>query len=252
MMKVIKCDFYRLFSGRMLYVVFAITILISSALSVMLNSDIRLGISIFGNLTAFKRIEDLVAIGTQYYKGLGFLLAIMLSVFIGQEYLWKTLGCKWTASQSRLKIHLSRTLLSCIVALSMYIAFQLTVIILSGEGAMLLSEQYLIMIVSGIFPYIALGAVFTMISTIAKNNVYAIIACLAYVLLSETIVSLLMNVASTIPFVEVLIKHSIYGMSQAVSTSMTIQDTLYLCVNAVATITISTIVGCLVFGRQEL
>lgn len=251
MIKVIKCDFYRLAKSKSLYAILAVAVLVSGFLSLVLRSDVRIGISIFGNLTTFKSIGDLVVIGTQYYKGLGFLVAIIVSVFIGQEYLWKTLGNKSTAIRSRLHIYLSKTLLLCVISLITYIVFQCTVLLLSGQHEMLLTSQYFLMMISGIFPYIALGSVFTLISTLMKNNVYAVIACLGYVLLSEIFVSLTQNIASVIPFTEVVIKHSVYGMSQAVNMSVTVSGVLYLLVNALFTILISTIVGFLVFRRQE-
>ncbi len=60
-------------------------------LMILNGQDIRIGISIFGNLTTFISPEDVIALGVQYQKGLGIIVAVFISVFIGQgvsmEYL---------------------------------------------------------------------------------------------------------------------------------------------------------------------
>ncbi len=252
MMKIIKNDFYRLACSKFFYIVFGISVLISAFLSLVLRSDVRIGISIFGNLTAFKGVEDLVLIGTQYYKGLGFLIAIIISIFIGQDYLWKTLCNKWNVTRSRTKMYLSKLLLSCIVCVIIYISFQTMVLVFSSESELFFNAKYLLMMASGILPYITLGSIFTLISTTMKNNLYAVIACLGYVLLSETFVGFVLNLANSAPVIETIIRHSVYGMSQSVNITITISKAFYLLLNAVVISTISSIIGLVVFKNQEI
>ncbi len=252
MIKIIKNDFYRLVCSKLFYIVLGVSMLISAFLSLVLRSDIRIGISIFGNLTTFKGVEDLVLIGTQYYKGLGFLIAIIISIFIGQDYLWKTLCNKWNITKSRTKMYLSKLLLSCVVSVIIYISFQTMVLIFSAKGELFFYVQYLLVMASGILPYIALGSVFTLISTTMKNNIYAVITCLGYVLLSETFASLALNLASSAPIIETIIRHSVYGMSQSVNITITISKAFYLLLNAVVVSAISSIIGLIIFKNQEI
>jgi len=87
-----KNDLYRIGKSKLLYGVVAFTCFIAFSLIMLMRQDIRLGISVFGNLTAFKGIDDIIRIGIAYQKGLGILVAVLISVFIGQEYQWQTGG----------------------------------------------------------------------------------------------------------------------------------------------------------------
>jgi ABC-type transport system involved in multi-copper enzyme maturation permease subunit len=82
MIKLLRSDFYRFGRNKMFYGVLAFTSILAFFLMMIMRQDIRVGISVFGNLTAFKGIEDIIRIGTEYQKGLGILIAILISVWI--------------------------------------------------------------------------------------------------------------------------------------------------------------------------
>ena len=159
MTNVWKSDLYRIGKSRLLYGVAASTFIIAFFLIMLMRQDIRLGISIFGNLTAFKGIDDIIRIGIAYQKGLGILVAVLISVFIGQEYQWQTWQQKWMASKSRISIYLSKAALSSVVSAAIFLLFQIVALLSSGQIPEILTLEYAGMIISGVFIYAALGSV---------------------------------------------------------------------------------------------
>jgi hypothetical protein len=63
MTNVWKSDLYRIGKSKLLYGVAAFTFIIAFFLIMLMRQDIRLGISVFGNLPAFKGIDDMIRIG---------------------------------------------------------------------------------------------------------------------------------------------------------------------------------------------
>lgn len=86
MIHVWKSDLYRLGKSKLLYGVMAFSCSIALFLVLLMQQDIRVGISVFGDLTAFKGWDDIIRMGITYSKGLGIMAAMLISVFIGQEY----------------------------------------------------------------------------------------------------------------------------------------------------------------------
>lgn len=54
-----KSDLYRIGKSKLLYGIAAFTFIIAFLLIMLIRQDIRLGISIFGDLKAFKKIDDI-------------------------------------------------------------------------------------------------------------------------------------------------------------------------------------------------
>ena len=182
MNNIIKNDLYRFSKSILLYVILSLTIVISFSLTMMIRQDIRLGISVFGNLTAFRGIDDIIRIGILYQRGLGFFIAILLSVLIGQEYQWKTWQHKWIANKSRAGIYLSKAVLSSAISAAVFLIFQIVVLLSSSQIENILTAGYTAMVISGAFVYAALGAVVCLLSMLIKNNITSIIACICYVM----------------------------------------------------------------------
>ena len=114
------------------YGIAVVTIIMATVLMLMIRQDIRMGISVFGNLTALRNADDIIRIGVQYHKGLGIFAAILTSVFIGQEYNWKTWQHKWITNNSRAGIYLSKATLSAVVSVVIFLLFQAVAVLCSG------------------------------------------------------------------------------------------------------------------------
>lgn len=257
MIKLLRSDLYRFGKSKLFYGIMAFTGILAFFLMMIMRQNIRVGISIFGNLTAFKGVQDIIRIGTEYQKGLGILIAILISVWIGQEYQWKTWQHKWIIDKSRTHIYLSKAILSSSTSAAVFLIFELIALFSSGQISNILTSKYVAMIICGLAVYAALGAVICLLSMLIKNNTTSTIVCLCYVLFNETLWSVIRNLSSIsssiVKIVELGIRHSIYGMSTIISsTSLSVDMTISIVINSVAIMLITTILGLFVFRKYEL
>lgn len=256
MFNVFKGDVYRYGKSNLFYGTAVFTSVLAFLLVLVIRQDIRFGISVFGDLTAFKDIDDIVRIGTAYQKGLGILIAILISVFIGEEYQWKTWQHKWMINKSRSGIYLSKAVLSSLTAIVIFLLFQAIVLLGSGQMPELLTTEYAVMMTCSVFIYAALGTVLCFLAMLIKNSTASTIVCLSYVLLSETLISVIKNVAvfsgMVARLVEWVIQHSIYGMSSLVSSAEVSTDLILpILLNSAVIMIVSTSIGLFIFKKVE-
>jgi ABC-type transport system involved in multi-copper enzyme maturation permease subunit len=129
----LKSDLYRIGKSKLFYGITAFTGIIALLLVILVRQDINLGISVIGELTSFKTFEDVALIGIKYQKGLGILVAVLISVFIGQEYQWQTWQQKWVKIKSRSCIYLSKAMLSSAISVVIFLTFQIVALLGSGQ-----------------------------------------------------------------------------------------------------------------------
>lgn len=257
MLNILNGDFYRIKKSRLFYGAIIFAGLISFLLMILNRQDIRLGISIFGNLTTFISAEDVISLGVQYQKGLGIVVAVLISVFIGQEYQWNTWQHKWLISKNRFSMYLSKAILSAIVSALTFLIFELSALLFSGQINILLANDYITILLCGSVVYIALGAVICFISMLIKNSTTSAIVTLGYILFSETLMTVLQNIGSASTITEKIItwyvQHSIYGMSSALVTASMTPDVISSTIISSFIIFIAiTITGMLLFHKYEL
>ncbi len=130
---ILKSDLYRIGKSKLFYGITAFTGIIALLLVILVRQDINLGISVIGELTSFKTFEDVALIGIKYQKGLGILVAVLISVFIGQEYQWQTWQQKWVKIKSRSCIYLSKAMLSSAISVVIFLTFQIVALLGSGQ-----------------------------------------------------------------------------------------------------------------------
>ncbi|MFA7077087.1 MAG: hypothetical protein WC147_01570 [Syntrophomonas sp.] len=252
-----KSDLYRFGKSKLFYGIAAFACVIAFLLIMLMRQDIRLGISIFGDLTAFRKIDDIIRIGIAYQKGLGILIAVLISVFIGQEYQWQTWQQKWMTSKNRLFIYLSKAALSSAVSALIFLIFQIVALLSSGQIQEMLTPNYAGMMISGVFIYAALGSVICLLSMLIKSSTASMIVCLGYVLFSETLVSVIRNLSSfsdtAARLVEWGVQHSIFGMSSIGSAASVSTDiAISILINSLAIMLLSTAIGLFLFRKYEL
>ena len=257
MAKLLRSDIYRFGKSKLFYGITTFTGILAVFLMMIMRQDIRVGISVFGNLTAFKGIEDVLRIGTEYQKGLGILVAILISVLIGQEYQWRTWQHKWIITKSRAGIYLSKAIVSSAISTVVFLLFELIALLSSGQISNILAGGYISTVLCGVAMYAALGAVICLLSMLIKNNTTSTIVCLCYVLFSETLWSAIRNLcdfsSSIVKIVELAIRHSIYGMSTIISsTSLSANTTMGIIINSVVIMLIATMLGLTAFRNYEL
>lgn len=257
MIRLLRSDLYRFGKSKLFYGILAFTSILAFLLMMIMRQDIRVGISVFGNLTAFKGIEDIFLVGTEYQKGLGILVAILISVWIGQEYQWKTWQHKWIINKSRIRIYLSKAILSSAASAVVFLIFELIALLSSGQISNILTGEYVATVICGFAIYAALGAVICLLSMLIKSNTTSTIVCLCYVLFSETFWSAMRNLSNfssdVVEIVESGIQHSIYGMSTIISTTSVSADmTISIVINSVVIMLTATVFGLIIFRKYEL
>jgi ABC-type transport system involved in multi-copper enzyme maturation permease subunit len=259
MPNVLKSDFYRFATNnKFLYGLATFVSGIAFLLVMMVRSDISLGIGGSGIWIIISEIDDIIQMGIQFHNGLlGVVVAVLISVFIGQEYQWKTLQNKWITSQNRSHIYLSKMILSSFASAVIFLVYQLVALLSSGQIGSFLTSEYAFMLICGLFIYATLGTVICLIAMSVKNNVAGVVICLCYVLFIETLlfaVSNLANVSATAGrVVDWGIRHSIYGMATVVSSvDFSPEHTFGIVINALIIMALSTVIGLLIFRKHEL
>lgn len=255
--KIVNCDFYRIKKSKLFYGAIILAGFVALLLMLLNRQDIRLGISIFGNLTTFISPEDVINLGVTYQKGLGIIIAIVISVFIGQEYQWNTWQHKWLISKTRIGMYLSKALLSAVLSTVIFLLFELTALLFSGQFTYLLGNGYTQKLICGTFIYAALGSVLCMISVLIKNSTASIVVSLGYVLCGEMIMSVMQNIAEVFPTakqtISVWSNHTIYGMSIIVCSSPTSSNIIIsTLVTSIGISFLVTLIGVWRFRKYEL
>ena len=255
-----KNDIYRLLKSPVFFVSMAFSFVLPFALTMILRQDINIGIGISGfnepTIIIFREMQDIIRMGIQYHTALGVFVAIVVSVFIGQEYQWNTWQHKWIIGKNRTHIYLSKVVVSCITSAMLFVLFQLVVLLFSGQMGAILSKEYAVLMISGIFVYTALGAVICMVSMLIKNFVVSIVTSLIIVMFSENLLSLIGNISGsneiTASIGSWIIRHSIYGMAIRASEVFTITSMGGIVANSLIIVALSTCIGLLVFRRYDL
>lgn len=257
MLNIVRSDIYRMRKSKLFYGVIAVAGFIAFLLMMLNRQDIRLGISVFGNLTTFISVEDIVRLGIEYQKGLGIIVAVFISVFIGREYQWNTWQHKWLISKSRLSMYISKMLLSMFTSAMVFLLFEIIVLVCSGQISYLLMSDYVVTVLCGCAIYAALGAVLSLFSMLIKSNVAAIVVSMGYVLFSETLVTVIQNASNLSEITSKIAgwyyQHSIYGMSSILcNTAITTSSITSIVLTSLAIVVISALIGMAFFRKYEL
>jgi len=252
MTNMIKHDFYRISKGTLFYSMMFFVSAISLFFT-MIVRHVNLGIYVSGYVMEFRNVYDVIQTGILYQRGLGILVAILIAVFIGQEYQWKTWQHKWLAKKNRIQIYLSKLIVSSTLSILIFLIFQIIALIFSTQPMNILTLNYATTIIGGIAIYATLGAVMCMLSMLIKNGTWSVIACLCYVLLGETLLFGIGNLSrfseTTSRIVDWGIRHSVYGMALRVSEDYNV---IFIIINALTIIFLSTTVGLMIFRKYEL
>ena len=243
--------------NKALYLILTINVIISIALVTLVKQDIRLGISIIGNIAVFKSIEDIILVGANYQKGLGILIAIAISLFIGQEYSFKTWKLKCIENGHRSYIYLSKMIVSMLLSVGVLIVFQGVSLLFYWHSSEVITSNYIFTVTSAIFVYATLGAVICFLSMVIKSNTVATIASISYILLFETFVSILkpaVNFSVTLSNIfNWTINHSVYGMNNLIQLGNASIDTLlFTSINSIVIISLTLFIGCSIFKRLNI
>lgn len=200
MLMVLKSDIFRLKKWKSIYCFAGVTMLLALSLIAMTSNDIRLGISIFGNLTMFRDLKDIFVFGIDFRKGLGIIVAILISTFIGEEYRWNTIKLKILAGKSREKIYITKMIESIMISVFIYLIYELMILLgmsfTTNNISTILNINNMLRLLCGIALYTALGSIIGCIAILIKKPTISAMICIIYVLAGETINSILNSLSN--------------------------------------------------------
>jgi ABC-type transport system involved in multi-copper enzyme maturation permease subunit len=254
---ILKCDFYRLRKFKPLYFSFIASALLSFLLVSLIKQDIRFGISIVGNLTVLKNFNDIFLIGANYQKGLGILVAIVISLFVGQEYSYKTWKLKCFNTKNRSIIYFSKMIQAIVVSIIIPAIFQLIALLFYGNFSILNNEVYILTLITSGVSYATLGVVICFINIVMKSHISSIVASICYVLLLDTFVSIGNSLFSFTDITEKIFKYFIdfspYGINKIIISGNVTQESLFQAfIILVVSTTVAYLLGTQLFKKYEL
>lgn len=89
-MMMLKRDMFRALKSIYVQVGLILTVFLSVLFTFFVGNGDKIGISIFGQLTTYKNLSEVVLNGLDYSKGLGVLVTFIIALFIAQEYQYNT------------------------------------------------------------------------------------------------------------------------------------------------------------------
>ena len=232
-----------------------IVLLVGIFMSLLISNDIRLGISIFGELTTFKNGDSILLNGANYSKGLGLIFAIIINLSIGKEHQYKTWQHLTSHNIKRNDIYFAKLITSMIIAIGLFWIYELVsyvIITISGFPVMSLVE-FLKLIFGGAIVYAILASLICFISMIAKNHISSLITSIAFVLLESPFIRLVGNISEIVGFSKIysyLVKYSLYGINELIQTQIDYVPIIFisLCFWLILTV----MVGKTIFNKIEL
>ncbi len=257
MSKLIKADLYRLFRTKSYYICTGILLVMSIlSLLIMKGTEIFLGEVVFSllELTGISYGASAVAGGD-----IVIFTAIFISVFITQEFVFGTMKNVVSKGFSRVKIYLSK-LITMIVAtaimlIALFIVSTVAATIATGElgeitGTFVL--EFLRMFAIELLLYSALSSVFVMIAMIVRSNgatiAINIIGVIMFSSLIYELVSLLFKRKYNFYDYSLLNNINTYYINM----SPAFEDIIRSIIVGVAFLTVSTLIGVLVFRKTDV
>lgn len=213
--------FKRNIKSQYVKIPFLIVLIWSVFISILVSRNVRLGISIFGDLTVFTSGHNILYHGANYTKGLGSVIAIIISLSIGKEYQYKTWQHLTSNNIKRNKIYITKIITSIVLAISLFLVYEIiSFCILRGSNLRDVSIiEYVKLIANGIILYATLASIISFISMVIKNYVLSLLASVMFIFLEEFVVKILRQIFLWVdsPGLAINItKLSLYGMNEII------------------------------------
>lgn len=239
------------------YMIAAALIVLFSAIfmSLLISNDIRLGISIFGELTTFKNGDSILLNGANYSKGIGLIVAIIINLSIGKEHQYKTWQHLTSHNIRRNKIYFAKFVTSIFIAVGLFFVYELVSygILTAFDFRVMSLMAFLKLILGGAIIYSMLAGFICFISMVTQNHISSLIISIAFVLFEAPLVRLLGNISEITGFSQIysyIVKYSLYGINELVQIQTNYFPTVF--VGLFIWIVSTVLIGQTVFNKIEL
>ncbi len=253
---IIKRDLRRVFMSIDIYAGALVVLFFTLFLSVLISSGTKFGISIFGNLTIFTNGKLILLNGANYTKGIGIIVAILVSLFIAKEYRYKTFAYMLSKDISRRQIYISKLLSSIFIGVILFMTYEIIayIILRFTDKAGMNSSEFGILLIQGILIYSVISSFICFISMSLKNYILSLILSIMFMFLESNIVmgiGKIMNIMNLDALFSILSKYSLYGMNEVVSSGE-MSFSIEFIIASISLVGISTLFGIVIFNRKEI
>lgn len=191
----VKRDILRALKSFHIQVILVITILFSFLFTFFVGNSNKIGISIFGELTTYKDLSEVLLNGLNYTKGLGFLITFAITLFIAEEYQYNTWQHYICSGRKRWEIYVEKYLFANILALIIFLIYILSSYFTSLIINKAISFDKIIFIISrGIMIYATLASLIVFLSMSFKNYIGGILASLVFVFFEKDIITSILSI----------------------------------------------------------
>lgn len=178
----VRRECFRAMKSFHIQVLFAIIIAWGSLFTFFVSNGNKIGISIFGELTTYKNLSEVLFNGLNYTKGLGFLITLAIATGIAQEYRYRTWEHSIGSGMNRCAIYFGKYVFAVELAVTLFLTYTLSAYLTSvGIGKTMRFDQILFVIERGIIVYATLAGIVVFLSMSSKNYVSGILLSLAFV-----------------------------------------------------------------------
>ncbi len=253
---IIKRDIRRIFLSMDILIGFLLVLICTLFLSILISSGTKFGISILGNLTIFSNGKLVLINGANYTKGIGFIVAVLISLFIGKEYQYKTLGYILSKGISRRNVYFTKVVSSIFIGISIFLMYEvLSYGILSlAEKTGISFREFIILLAEGILMYSVLSSIICFISMSFKNYILSLLLSIIFIFLESNIVvgiGKIMSIINLDSIYSKIAKYSLYGMNEFISNGE-VRFNIAIVIGSIILLLISSLMGIINFNRQEL
>lgn len=248
-------DVRRLIKSSYIVVGSLFAVAVFALLSLLISNEINIGISVFGNLTSFTDGESILRNAADYTKGMGLLLSVLISVFVGKEYQYRTWQHLFSHGFRRKNVYLEKLATSVLLAVSLYLCSGITIyaVFRITGSPMLTGEKFASLLLHGALLYSMLAAIICCISILVKNPIASLLLSISFVLFESAFVKTLGYVAKLCRaerLYAIFAKTTLYGMNEMIRSSESFVSSIV--VSTVFWISLVTAVGILCFRRYEI
>ena len=249
----VKRECFRAVKSVHIQVLFAIIIAWGSLFTFFVGNGNKIGISVFGELTTYKNLSEVLLNGLNFTKGLGFLITLAIALGIAQEYRYRTWVHFIGSGMDRCAIYLGKYFFSMGLAIAFFLTYTMSAYLTSvGMGKTMSFDQILFVIERGIIVYATLAGIVVFLSMSSKNHVSGILFPLAFVFCEKDMFVMMQTLLEKAKIhTRLLERYTLLQINTVAPCEGThvFSEMLLPCV---AITTVVTLLGYLLFSKYEL
>lgn len=187
----VKRDVLRALKSFHIQIALIITILFSSLFTFFVGNGNKIGISIFGKLTTYKDLSEVLFNGLDYTKGLGFLITFSIALFIASEYQYNTWQHYISSGKGRVAIYIEKYLFALLLSMTVFLMYTFASYVTSSIIGKTIDVNKIIFVIGrGLIVYATLTSLVVFLSMSLKNYITGILVSSIFVFFEKDIITM--------------------------------------------------------------